>query len=164
LPTDYVLIVETDIDPGALAGAVVAARTSLGWTQADVATRAGVDVSVVRKIEQAKARRPAVLTVLKLSRALGVSAEALVSGVTDPGEDPALLARFFAAHSVPREFRSLLRLVARNPPPGRRVDDRYLLGMLALAQGLPVADPGEAADFNRRVSEGLEPPLPLPRK
>lgn len=64
----------------ALAGNIRAARLAAGVSQVKLAVAAGVDLSFLNEIENAK-RDPSVGTLLKLSRALGTSPAELLAGI-----------------------------------------------------------------------------------
>ena len=49
-------------------------RTELGFTQASLAKKAGLHTNVVAKIEQGVTQEPALETIEKISKALGIKA------------------------------------------------------------------------------------------
>jgi transcriptional regulator with XRE-family HTH domain len=63
---------------GNLAARLAAARREIGWTQSELAERAGVQLDTLRSIEQGKTRNPGILTVMRLARELGVTLDSLV--------------------------------------------------------------------------------------
>jgi len=63
--------------------AVKQEREALGWSLRLLAARSGISSSMISDIERG-AKSPTVVTVVRLARALGVSAAALVDGGTGP--------------------------------------------------------------------------------
>lgn len=57
-----------------------AARDERGWSASDLAREAGVDASLISTYESGKRKEPAAPYLVKLSKALGVTAEWLLTG------------------------------------------------------------------------------------
>jgi transcriptional regulator with XRE-family HTH domain len=57
---------------------LVNARRQAGWSQDELARRAGLKLDTLRAIEQGRTLNPGVLTMRAVARALGVSLDSLV--------------------------------------------------------------------------------------
>lgn len=68
-------------------------RQVLGWSQEQLAFRAGVSVSLVRKLERKTSVAPAIPTGRKLATALGVTLDDIWPPTTTPDEAPAAQVR-----------------------------------------------------------------------
>jgi transcriptional regulator with XRE-family HTH domain len=68
----------TEKELASLAARVKNFRDAAGWTQEELATRAGLSVAMVSQIEQGKRPDPRVSTVTKLADALAVDVGELI--------------------------------------------------------------------------------------
>ncbi len=101
------------------------ARQVRGWTQAEVAERAGIAVEVFGRLERGRVL-PRADTLVRLSAALGVSTDALL-GITPPAERTA--AEPEAEYSAPPEMRRLLRRLGSVPRRTLRHLDAFLASL-----------------------------------
>ena len=53
-------------------------RKKAGWSQQNLAEKAGLSYNVITKIEQGVAKRPSIQTMMKLADAFGISLDDLV--------------------------------------------------------------------------------------
>lgn len=63
---------------------IAARRKTLGWSQNELARRAGVNHPTLFKIESGQRVNPSIGTIVKIARALGMTAESLVGA--EPAE------------------------------------------------------------------------------
>lgn len=62
----------------AIDNAIRQARLSKGWSQATLASRSGLTLACIAQIEQCR-RKPMLITLYRIARALGVSMDSLVN-------------------------------------------------------------------------------------
>ncbi len=101
-------------------------RLARGWTQADLAERAGIAVEVCGRLERGNVL-PRADTLVRLAAALGVTTDALL-GLASPKER--LAAEPEAEYGDPPELRRLVRRLRREP----RRTIRHLDALLSALQ------------------------------
>ena len=69
-------------DPGVLGGRLAELRFRAYLSRVELARRAGVSEDLVQSLEQGRTANPRLYTLLGLAGALGVSASALIEGMT----------------------------------------------------------------------------------
>ena len=99
-----------------------AVRQARGWTQADLAERAGIAVEVCGRLERGHVL-PRADTLVRLAAALGVTTDALL-GFASPKER--LAAEPVADYGDPPELRRLVRRLRREPRGTIRHLDAFL--------------------------------------
>lgn len=85
-------------------------RNEKGWTQAELATKAGLTASAISQFETEE-REPAFSSLVKLARALEVSASFL-SGLEEYDLDPSIRAFYREQQELSDADRDLLRTIA----------------------------------------------------
>lgn len=112
-------------------------REERGWTQSDLASRSGVNLAVIRDLEQGRTRRPRREAALALARALALSAEQAAALMAPPrpradsADDGARVSLEVLGPLVVRRGRVPLEL----PTDAARVIHR-----LGLTPGVPVSE------------------------
>jgi transcriptional regulator with XRE-family HTH domain len=71
-------------DPGVLGSRLAALRFKAYLTRAELARRARVSEHLIQSLEQGRTSNPTLQTLLGLAGALGVSASALIEGLSAP--------------------------------------------------------------------------------
>lgn len=72
-------------------------RQERGWSQNDLAARAGINQSYLSKIESGERPTPSILVVWKLAKAFNISVDSLVDSVFSPNSEGAAEATGAAA-------------------------------------------------------------------
>lgn len=95
------------------------AREAAGITQEEAATRSGIHVQTISRIERDQAREPAADTIARLARAYGISSEELLVGSSaEPEPEPSVSAEFlwgisegvmYSCQRVSRELHDIIQ-------------------------------------------------------
>lgn len=108
---------------------VRALREARGWTQSDLARRAGVSHSYVNRLESGRYQRPSQEQLGKIVTALGVPLSTFLAEISSPSEDEARELEFIRRNP---DVRMLFASFANEYETLHPEDQRFLRGFLEL--------------------------------